>query len=230
MTNSSYLSKLNILYVEDDAETRFYTLEMFENFFSNITIGIDGQDGLDKFKKFTYDVIFTDINMPIMDGLEMIKNIRLLNNSVPIIIFSAHDEIEYFTKSIYYGIDGYLLKPFHMLELDNIIGKLVNKKQTALEENSKNIKKLLEGFYWDITDEKLYQYEKEIVLTKNEILLFRLLTSLEGRIYSAVDIEIVIFDDDISDTFRVRNLLSRLKKKLQFNLIESIYGHGYRLR
>jgi DNA-binding response OmpR family regulator len=230
MTNLSYLSKLKILYIEDDEETRFYTLEMFKNFFSNITIGVNGQDGLDKFKKFTYDAIFTDINMPIMDGLEMIKNIRLLNSNVPIFIFSAHDEVEYFIKSIYYGIDGYLLKPFSMQELRNIINKLADKKQTIPQNNSNNIRKLIDGFYWDKTTQTLYQYEKKIDLTKNEIELFNLFTSLESRIYSAEDIEIVIFDDDISDTFRVRNLLSRLKKKLQHDLIESIYGHGYRLR
>lgn len=230
MPDLAYLSKLKILYVEDDEQTRFYTLEMFNNFFSDITVAVNGQDGLDKFKKSTFDAIFTDINMPIMNGLEMINNIRMLNSTVPIVIFSAHDEVEYFIKSIYYGIDGYILKPFNMKELQNIINKLSNKKQIIPQGNSNNIKKLIDGFYWNKTDETLYQYEKKIDLTKNELALFTLLTSLESRIYSAVDIEVVIFDDDISDTFRVRNLLSRLKKKLQCDLIESIYGHGYRLR
>lgn len=229
MSDFSYLSKLKILYIEDDEQTRIYTLEMFKNFFSDITIGVNGEDGLDKFKKSSYDAIFTDINMPVMDGLEMISNIRELNSSVPIFIFSAHDEVEYFIKTIYYGIDGYLLKPFSMKELQTIINKLANKKQTIPQNNSNNIRKLKDGFYWDKTDEILYQYEKKINLTKNEIELFNLLTSSESRIYSIEDIEVVIYDD-FSDTYRVRNLLSRLKKKLQSDLIESIYGHGYRLR
>ena len=229
MTNLSYLSKLKILYVEDDAETRLHTLEMFENFFFDIIVGVDGQDGLDKFKKSTYDAIFTDINMPNMDGLEMIENIRTFNNNIPIFIFSAHDDVEHFLKCIHHGIDGYLLKPFDMQELQKIVAKLANKAQAALTQNS-NIKSLVEGFYWDIIHEKLYQYEKRIVLTKNEILLFKLLASSKSRIFSAIDIEIAIFDDDKNDTFRVRNLLSRLKKKLQTDLIESIYGNGYRLK
>jgi len=231
MTDSSYLSKLKVLYVEDDKETRLHTVEMFKNFFFDITIAVDGRDGLNKFDANKYDVIFTDINMPIMNGIDMIEKIRMLNKDISIIIFSAHDEVEYFIKSIFYGIDGYLLKPFTMPELKKIINKLVNKKQTLLvENNNKNIKKLINGFFWDKCDEILYQNDKKIMLTKNEILLFKLFTSSESRIYTAIDIEIIIFDDDINDTFRVRNLLSRLKKKLQYDLIESIYGHGYRLK
>jgi DNA-binding response OmpR family regulator len=229
MADLSYLSKLKILYVEDDQETRLYTLELFQNFFSDIDVAVNGQDGLDKFKASTYDAIFTDINMPIMDGLRMIKEIRMFNKSVPIFIFSAHDEVDYFIAGIYHGIDGYLLKPFSMKELKNIIDKLAEKTQ-IISTQSNSIKKLINGFYWDRTSETLYQYDKKIDLTKNEIVLFELLTSSQSRIFSSIDIEIAIFDDDKSDTFRVRNLLSRLKKKLQCDLIESIYAHGYRLK
>lgn len=220
--------KLNVLYVEDDEETRVHTLKMLHNFFSSVVVCFNGIDGLEKFKNDNFDLVFTDINMPNMNGIEMIKNIRILNKNIPIVIFSAHDEVEYFLNSIKVGIDGYILKPFDYEAVEEIIIKILDKISSFKKIN--NTINLSQSFYWDKTDEVLYKNTQHIRLTKSELALFRLLSSQHNTIYSPAEIEIYVFDDDISDTSRVRNLLSRLKNKLQCELIESIYGEGYRLK
>ena len=83
---------LNILYIEDNEEARQYTMEMLKRFFKSITVAIDGKDGLEKFKENNFDMILTDINMPNMNGLEMAKEIKSINKSIPILILSAHNE------------------------------------------------------------------------------------------------------------------------------------------
>ena len=219
-------SKLKILYVEDNKETRKFTIKMLKNFFSNIIVSVHGLDGLEKFKNDSFDIIFTDINMPIMDGLDMIKNIRAINKSIPIIIFSAHDEVEYFLRSIKYGIDGYILKPFNYEQVEETLSNIVN---NILDINkSANIINLKNSFYWDKDSATLYKNNQKIALTKSELALFRLLSSKYKTVYSSMDIELSIFDDDICDARRIRNLLSRLKRKVECELIESIYGEGYR--
>ena len=220
--------KLRILYVEDDEQTREYTLDMLNNFFCNISIAVDGKDGLDKFNKNQYDVIFTDINMPNMNGIEMIEKIREFNKEISIIMLSAYDDVEYFLKTIKAGIDGYLLKPFEFSQIEEIIFKIIDDKIDLKQQD--NRVRFIDNFYWDKKEESLYCYEKKIVLTRNELALFRLLTSLKHATCSSMDIEIAVFDDDKCDDSRVRNLLSRLKRKLQSNIIESIYGQGYRLK
>jgi len=220
--------KLNVLYVEDNEETRVHTLKMLQNFFSSISIGIDGNEGLSIFKNGDFDIIFTDIDMPYMNGLEMIKKIRITDVDIPIIILSSYDDTEYFLESIKLGIDGYILKPFNYEEMENIIVNLLNKVSNM--QNKNNVINLSNGFQWDIVEEKLIKEGLNISLTKNEFALVRLLCSNHNRIYSSDYIETMVFDDDTSDNARIRNLLSRFKKKLQYELIESIYGEGYRLK
>ena len=67
---------LSLLYVEDDDQTRKGTLETLTLFFERITLAVDGQDALERFQAGDFDLIITDINMPNLDGIEMIKKIK----------------------------------------------------------------------------------------------------------------------------------------------------------
>ncbi|MCK5294605.1 MAG: response regulator [Arcobacteraceae bacterium] len=105
---------LTLLYVEDNQENRISALSFLENLFTNIIIGIDGLDGLEKFNNNKIDIIITDINMPKMDGLEMSKNIKNINSNIPILLLSAYNEKGFCEIANNIGVDGYLYKPVQM--------------------------------------------------------------------------------------------------------------------
>ena len=75
-------SKIKVLYVEDNEQARVSTLAVLSEFFFNIIVAIDGEDGLEKFSKNKIDLIITDINMPNLDGLDMIEKIREKNKEI----------------------------------------------------------------------------------------------------------------------------------------------------
>ena len=102
-------------------------MEMLKRFFNSITVATDGKDGLEKFKEGNFDIILTDINMPKINGLEMAKEIKSINKTVPILILSAHNEENYFILSIQIGIDGYLLKPLEIKQFTDTLFKSVEK-------------------------------------------------------------------------------------------------------
>jgi len=133
--------QLKVLYVEDNADAREMTVMILEDFFSNIVVAVDGEDGYNKFKEDDFDIIITDINMPKLNGIEMIKKIRKLNNNIPILILSAHNEDEFFIEGIKLGIDGYILKPIDVDQLTIMINKVVD-KYTYKKESEKNLHSL----------------------------------------------------------------------------------------
>jgi signal transduction histidine kinase len=132
---------LTILYVEDNEDARESTKMMLNRLFKSVIVAVDGKDGLDKFKQYqnSIDIVLTDINMPIMDGIAMLQNIRDIDKQVYCIILSAHSETDFFMDSINLGIDGYLLKPIELKHFLNILGKIThhidtkNQKEKALD-------------------------------------------------------------------------------------------------
>ena len=106
-----YSKTLQLLYVEDNLEVRENTVDFLKIFFENITLCTQGQEGLEAFKKAHFDLIITDINMPVMNGLEMIQKIKKVNPNIPVFVLSAHDDAEYLVESIDLDIDAYIQKP-----------------------------------------------------------------------------------------------------------------------
>ncbi|SHO80836.1 histidine kinase [hydrothermal vent metagenome] len=132
---------LKLLYVEDNEIVRKSNLELLNNFFDNIDTAQDGLDGLEKFKQNSYDIIITDINMPIMNGIEMITHIRDVDNDVIILVISAHNNTSYFTDTIKLDIQGYILKPTSIKQLIDALKQGI--KKISLKENENRYKNRL---------------------------------------------------------------------------------------
>lgn len=133
------LKDLTILYVEDDQyiqENTVITLEMLQ---INVIKASDGKEGLEKFIKNDHiDLILTDINMPIMNGLDMIEKINEIRPNVPLIITTAHQEVEFLIKAIELGVHSYIMKPIDIYKIiDSLIKSIepVILKKQLLEKN-----------------------------------------------------------------------------------------------
>ncbi len=216
---------LDVLYVEDDLEVRNQTQKMLSVYFRNVVCAIDGKEACELYGKHNIDIIFTDINMPNVDGLSLIETIRKTNKNIPIVVFSAYDKPEYLLKTIQLGVQGYLIKPFTLKDIIEILDKIISSINDKI-----NLVIIKDGYYWDQNLEKLFHKKYgEIKLTKHELTLIKMFVGSKKQIFSSDTIEIEVFNDNISDNKRVRNLISRLKNKLKSNLIENIYGEGYRI-
>ncbi len=113
-TLKEFSQKLNVLYVEDNKQTRDATIELLQMFFKNIIVSSNGQEGLNDFlssQTKEIHLVITDINMPKLNGLDMISKIKEYNENISILIISAYDDVNYLLKSIKMQVNGYLLKP-----------------------------------------------------------------------------------------------------------------------
>jgi PAS domain S-box-containing protein len=118
---------IHVLYVEDNAQSRENTLDLLDDFFAKVYVATNGKEGLDIFEQHPIDVVITDLNMPIMNGLEMIEAIRKIDDEVQIVIISAHNELNYIFKAILIGLDSFILKPIEMHQFLQSIHKAVEK-------------------------------------------------------------------------------------------------------
>ena len=148
-------SSLNILYAEDEEILREGMQSTLKKLFKNVFIAKNGQEAVEIFKKEDIDIILTDINMPIMDGIELITQINKLQDNPIIIVLSAHNESKLLQKLINIEVNNFLNKP---VEKDKLI-KILYKNASIV-----NNKKLLQDYSKKLED------ENEAMARKNKIL------------------------------------------------------------
>ncbi|KAB7885066.1 response regulator [Poseidonibacter ostreae] len=116
------LRGLKLLFVEDEKDLLSIISDALTKLQANFFTANNGLEALDILKNNPdIDAIITDINMPLMNGLDMIENIREQNIQIPIIIMSAHTESEYITRASNHGVSEYLLKPFDFIKFIDLI-------------------------------------------------------------------------------------------------------------
>jgi len=125
-------SELTVLYVEDDTDLRVETAKLFTHLFKSTDTAENGKVALEMTKEKKYDLIVTDINMPIMDGVTLSKELKEIDPTQTIIITSAHDESSYLLDLIDIGIDKFILKPLDMQKflsaLTSVCSNILNEK------------------------------------------------------------------------------------------------------
>ncbi|MDR2884358.1 MAG: diguanylate cyclase [Deferribacteraceae bacterium] len=132
------VSSLSILYVEDEEAIRSSLSRMLKRRTEFLIVAENGAEGLEQFKECKPDIVITDIRMPVMDGLTMIAHIREIDQNVPIIITTGHNDEQFFMRSIELGVDKYVKKPVDSKELLAAIVKLSHAIIQQKELHAKN--------------------------------------------------------------------------------------------
>ena len=219
LDNKKFLKKLNILYVEDSLKTAEMFTKILKRMFANVYTASNGKIGLQLYKDNPIDIIVSDINMPIMDGLIMCKHIREENKDIPIILTTARNETDTLLEAIELNINHYLIKP---IILDQLVNKLYKVCEKIQAEETKNLLKQYKNVVdknlivkkFDLEGKNTYinkQYEILSNYTKDELL------------GSKFDFD-VIKDTSIEKTYEIWEALKnkktwegKLKKRTKYN-------------
>lgn len=192
--------------------------------FSKVIGAQNGDEGLKKFKKFKPDLVITDIAMPIMDGLDMAREIKEISDDVPIVVLSAYSEKERLLRSIDIGIDKYLIKPVDIEELFKVLDYLIGEK---IEANM--LVKISEEYQFNKTKRTLIYSGEEIVLTKKELAFISLLLKQPGALVLHEDIKKNVWiGEHVSDT-AVRTFIKRVRDKVGEDFIKNVPSLGYKI-
>ncbi|MCJ7765912.1 MAG: response regulator [Thiovulaceae bacterium] len=124
--------KLTALVVEDEKVANELLSSTFKNFFSSVNSAFNGKEALEMYKKFSPDIVFVDIIMPEMDGIELARRIREINPSQIVIVISASNDIQKISETIEIGVNSFIQKPIDtkkIIELLTNVTTMIAKKK-----------------------------------------------------------------------------------------------------
>lgn len=139
-----FIKTLNILYVEDELNAREISTKVLKRFFNSVDAKENGLEGYLAFKEKyfnneKYDLIISDINMPKLDGMEMLEKIRGIDKQVPVIFVTARHESDILLKAIELQISSFIIKPLSIDAITEVINKACEKlflKNIVIEKNT----------------------------------------------------------------------------------------------
>ena len=187
----------------------------------------DGQEGLWFAKSNEYDVIILDIMLPKMDGLSILKQLRVKNKNTSVLLLTAKDTVEDRVKGLDLGADDYLVKPFAFAELLARIRALIRRRY---EHKSPVMQ--IEDLKIDTAAKRVWRDGDEIILTSREYMLLEYLARRAGEVVSRMDIWEHIYEfkseasSNVVDVY-VGYLRKKIDKDAKSPLLRTARGQGY---
>ena len=216
-----------VLYVEDEIMVLNNISELLQNYFKVFHTASDGEMAYTLFLEHEIDILIVDIELPKMNGIELITKIRESNKDIEIIVISAYTKTDYFLECINCQVSKYIVKPFTSRKIKELL-ELLQKDFESLVD-TKTIC-LDEEFTFNIESSQLFQNNNLVNLTKKERELLVLLIENINSLISIDTMEYAIWPEQGSSPSRRRALISRLRAKLKHRFIETHASEGYIFR
>ncbi|QDF28171.1 response regulator transcription factor [Halarcobacter anaerophilus] len=217
------LKKSSILLAEDEDSLRNSFKKVLLLYVQKVYTVSDGEEALDVYNKYKPDIIITDLKMPKLNGLDLIKIIRKENENIPIIVTSAYTDQSFLLESIKLSLVEYAIKPLREINLSQLLERCAE----ILLKNSKTIIDFGKNGFYDYNN-KTFSFQGDIILlTNKEIDFFELLLANRGTLVTKNDIEDKLYIYDEVPPSALKNLVFKLRKKLKADIIKTISKLGY---
>lgn len=219
---------LKILIAEDDRELRqLFSHVLIKNGYSVKGVS-NGQEALDALDEDFYDLIISDIMMPVMDGYELVRLLRENSNNIPVLMITAKDAFDDMRMGFLSGTDDYMIKPVNVNEMVLRVGALLRRAQMINDRKT-------------VIGNTIFEYDTFSViadgnteaLPQKEFMLIYKMVSYPGRIFTRQQLmdEIWGYDSE-SDTHTVDVHIGRLRERFRENKdfkIVTMRGVGYKV-
>ena len=188
----------------------------------------DGDEGLELCLVENYDLILLDLNLPGVDGLEILRQFRESDTSTPVLILSARGQIQDKVEGLDLGANDYITKPFGMMEFVARVKAVL--RRCSRQEEDKELK--CDDLRLSVGRHKVYWKEEKVELTRKEFELLQYLMENKGLVMTRNQILCHVWGYDFDGETRTVDVHVRtLRQKLgeAGNLIETVRGVGYRI-
>jgi DNA-binding response OmpR family regulator len=211
---------MKVLIIEDDVQlniaiSEFFNIKAFE------TVSVkDGLQAIETIDHQDFDLYLIDINIPDINGLDLLKYIRKTDIHTPIIIITASLEIQNLSTAFENGCSEYIKKPFHLKELNIRINKLLSLDQPTTIQ-------VMNELYYDFNTEEFVYKDQPIHLRWKKKRLCAILMKNANSIVSKEIICDYVWEGKVKESYPLRQLLGELRRKLPFDIIQTKVREGY---
>lgn len=221
---------MKLLLAEDEPKIGIYVQQGLSEAGFNVDLVTSGTQALQYALSESYDLLILDVMMPGLDGWEVVRMIRAVGKTVPVLFLTARDRVEDRVKGLELGADDYLIKPFSFSELLARVRSLLRRGNSAPSQTSIRIADL----EVDLMKRRAFREGKRIDLTAKEFALLELLLRRRGEVLSKSLIASQVWDINFdSDTNIIEVAIRRLRAKIddgfKLKLISTVRGMGYML-
>jgi len=214
---------LKILIIEDELSLQKALAKGFRKLGYTVDTAGDGEQALEFYFSNLYNLVILDLNLPKLDGLDVLREIRKENKEIPVLILSARNEVSDKINGLDMGANDYLAKPFHFDELEARARALLRRDfKTAPTVIICGDVKL------DTSLKTVFHNDTEIPLTKKEYGIFEYLMLNKGRVISGEELIETVWESDadiFTNAFKVH--INAMRKKLPEGFIKNTKGQGY---
>ena len=220
---------MRLLIVEDEKELCDTVAKTLYHAGYKVDTCYDGSEALDYILAESYDLIVLDLNLPGMDGMELLKELRKKNEETKVLILSARSQIADKVEGLDAGANDYMEKPFHLQELEARIRSLTRRKFVQ-----KDVCLTCGGIKFDTKKREAYANGEFVALTRKENGILEYLLLNQGRPVSQEELIEHVWDasaDSFSGSIRVHmsSLRKKLKAVLGYDPIVNKIGEGYKV-
>lgn len=223
---------MKILVVEDEPKLASFVKKGLEEQSCEVDVAFDGQMGRTMALNNAYDVIVLDVNLPKMNGFDIVQSLRQERIRTPVLMLTAMGSMDDKIMGFEAGADDYLVKPFEFRELMARLRALTKRSSDAgLQSNVLKVADL----ELDLNEKVARRGDKRIELTAKEFGLLDYLMRNRGRVVSRVDIAEKVWDihfdtgTNVIDVY-VNFLRKKIDKDFPHKLIHTVIGMGYMLK
>lgn len=218
--------KRKILLLEDDITLNDTVSDYLQESDFEVISLYDGEEAYEKIYEQKFDLLLLDVNVPSLDGFELLRNLREQNINTPAIFITSLNSMDSFEKGYEIGCDDYIRKPFELKELSLRIESIL--KRGYFHQNDTKIK-IVDDIFFDTSSNLLYKSEDEIKINNKETKLLKLFLKNQNRTISHEEIFDNVWDyEEESSDDSLRTYIKNLRKIFGKERIISVKKLGYR--
>lgn len=219
---------MKVLLLEDDIALADVISEYLEDSGFYLDLVYDGEEALTYAYESKYDLYIFDVNVPVIQGFDLLKILRENEDTTPTIFITSLNDISDVSKGFESGADDYIKKPFELAEL---LLRIKNIQKRSFTQQRSSIVQIDDHISFDLNTELLITQNENVSLPNKELKLLKHFLQHPNEIVTFENLYKVLWDyDETTSSESLRAHIKNLRKHLTQDMIDNIRGIGYRFK